>query len=84
MKLLAVVTPPSIYNGWSTQKTFWEGNFTSEEKLFSAVNMKCFVHHNVSKQREIKGTDKYVTLHISLKVDSLEKMKIASLESKEK
>ena len=43
MKLLAVVTPPSTYNDCSTQKTFWEENFTGEEKFtlgeFIAVNI---------------------------------------------
>ena len=43
MKLLAFVTPPSIYHGCSTWKTFWEEHFTGEEKLFSAVNMKIVV-----------------------------------------
>ena len=49
MKLLAVVTPPSIYHGCSFWKTLWEESFTDEEKFtlgeFSAVNMKncgCF------------------------------------------
>ena len=42
MKLLVVVTPPSIYHGCYTQKTFLGGKFTSEEKSFSAVNMKLF------------------------------------------
>ena len=37
---------------------------------------------NVSKQREIKGSDKYVTLEISLRFYSLEKIKITSSESK--
>ena len=40
MKLIAVVTPPSIYHGCSTWKMFWDGKFTGEEKLFLAVNMK--------------------------------------------
>ena len=71
MKLLAVVTPSSIYHGCSTWKMFWEENFTGEEKLFSAVNMKNGGRHNVRKYREIKGSDKYVTLDISLKFDSL-------------
>ena len=83
MKLLAVVTPPSIYHGCSTQKTFCEEKFNSEEKLFSAVNMKNCGRRNVRKHREIKGSDKYVTLDISLKFDSLDKMKITSSESKE-
>ena len=32
-----------IYRGCSTRKIFWEENFTGEEKLFSAVNMKIMV-----------------------------------------
>ena len=40
--------------------------------------------HNIRKHKEIKGSDKYVTLDISLKFDSLDKMKITSSESKEK
>ena len=82
MKLLAVVTPPSIYHGCSTHKTFWEENVTGEEKLFSAVNMKNCGRRNVRKHREIKGSDKYVTLEISLKFDSPDKMKITSSDSK--
>ena len=66
MKLLAVVTPPSIYHGLSTRKTLWEEKFTSEEKFtlgeLSAVNMKNCVRQNVRKHREIKGSYKYVTL----------------------
>ena len=34
MKLLAVVTPPSIYHGWSTRKTLWEEKFTGKEMFF--------------------------------------------------
>ena len=37
----------------------------------------------LGKYRDIKGSDKYVTLDISLKFDSLEKMKIKSSESKD-
>ena len=48
------------------------------------MNMKKFGCLNVRKHREIKGGDKYVTLDISLKFGSLDKMKITSLESKEK
>ena len=88
MKLLAAVTPPSTYNGCSTCKTFWEENFSGEEKFtlgeFSAANMKSFGRCNVGKHREIKGSDMYVTLDISLKFDSLDKMKITSSESKVK
>ena len=86
MNLLAVLTPPSIYNGCSTLKTFWEGKFTSEEKFtfseFSAVNMKNCDRCNFSKYREIKGSAYYVTLDILLRFDSPDKMKITSSESK--
>ena len=78
MNLLAVLTPPYIYHGCSTWKTFWEEKFTGKEKSFSAVNMKTFVRRNVKKHRKIKGSDKYVTLDISLKFDCLDKMKIKS------
>ena len=83
-KLLAVVTPLSIYYGCSTRKTFWEEKFTGEEKLFSAVNMKICGRRNIRKHIEIKGSDKYVILDITLKFDSLDNMKITSSESKEK
>ena len=36
----------------------------------------------LGKNKEIKGSDKYVTLDISSKFDSLDKMKITSSESK--
>ena len=82
MKLLSVVIPLSIYHGFSTRKTFWEEIFTGEDKFtlgeFTAVNMKCFGCHNVRKRIEIKGSDKYVTLDISLKFGSLYKMRITS------
>ena len=41
-------------------------------------------HCNVRKHKDIKGSDKYVTLDISLKSDSLDKMKITSSYSNEK
>ena len=43
MKLLAVVTPPSIYHGCSTRKTFWEEKFTGKEFFSLAVDMKIVV-----------------------------------------
>ena len=46
--------------------------------------MKTFGRHNVSKNREIKGSDKYVTLDISLNLGSLDKMRITSSEPKDK
>ena len=81
MNILEVVTPPSIYRGCSTWKTLWEEKFTLAE--FSAVNMKNCGRHNVRKHREIKGSEHYVTLDISLKFDSMCKMIITSLESKD-
>ena len=81
MKLLSVVTPPSIYHGCSTRKTFWEEKFTLGE--FSAVNMKNCGCRNVRKHTEIKGSDKYFTLDILLKFYSLDKMKITSSDSKD-
>ena len=85
-KLLAVVTPPSIYHGCFTQKTFWEGIFTGEEKFtlgeFIAVNIKKCGRCNVRKHRYIKGRENYVTLDISLKFGSMDKIRITSSESK--
>ena len=83
MKLLAVVTSPSIYHGWLNWKTSWEEKFTGEEKFFSAVKIGNCGHRNVRKQREIKGSDNYVTLYIPLKSDSLYKTKITSSASKD-
>ena len=86
-KLLAVVTPPYIYNGGSTWKTFWEEKFIGEEEFtldeFTNVNMKNCGCRNVRKHREIKGGDKYASLDISLKFDSLDKKRIISSESKD-
>ena len=45
--------------------------------------MKNCGRRNIRKHRDIKVIDKYVTLDISLKFDSLEKMKITSSESKD-
>ena len=84
MNLLAVVTQPSIYYGCSTRKTFWEEKFTDKEKLFSSMKIKNCGRRNVRKHKEIKGSDKYVTLDISLKLDNLYKMKITTSESKGK
>ena len=82
MKLLEVVRPLSFYHSRSTQMTFWEENFTGEEHLFSAVNMKNCGRCNFREHNEIKGSDKYVTLDISLKFDSMDKMTITTSESK--
>ena len=53
VKLLVVIMPPSIYHGFSTQKTLWEQKFRLGE--FTPVNMKSCVCHNVKKQREINN-----------------------------
>ena len=74
MKLLEVVTSPSIYLGCSTEKMLWEEKFTLGE--FTAVNMKNCGRRNVRKHREIKVSDNYVTLEISFKFDSLDKTRI--------
>ena len=84
MKFLSVVTPLSVYHGCSTWKTFWEEQFTGKEDFFLSVNMKNCVRRKVRKHKEIKGSDKYVTLDFSSKFDSLDKMKITSSESKQK
>ena len=46
------------------------------------MNMNCFGRPNFMKHIDIKGSYKYVTLDISLKFDSMDKMKITSSESK--
>ena len=51
MKILAVVTPLSIYHGWSTWKTFWKENYTLGE--FTPADMKNCGRKNVKKHREI-------------------------------
>ena len=84
MKFLLVVTPPSIYHGCSTRKTFWGEKFTGKEDLFQSVNMKNCSRRKVRKHKEIKGSDKIVTLNISAKFDILNKMKTTSSESKGK
>ena len=84
MKFLVVVTPPSIYHGCSTRKTFWEEKFTGKQDLFEFVNMKNCGQRNVRKDIEIKGSDKCVTLNIyeilniSEKFDDLNKTKTTS------
>ena len=84
MKFLVVVTPPSIYHGCSTRKTFWEEKFTGKRYLFQSANMKKFGLRKVRKHKEIKGSDKIVTLNVSAKFDILNKMETTSSESKGK
>ena len=82
MKFLVVVTPPSIYHVCSTQKTFWEEKFTGKKDLFHYVNMENCGRRKVRKHKEIKGSEKIVTLNISANFDSLNKMETTSSESK--
>ena len=88
MKLLEAVALPYIHHGCSTWKTFWEGKFTGEKKFtlgeLSAAKVKNGGRLSVTKQREIKGSYKYVALEISLKFDSMDKTRITSSESKVK
>ena len=84
MKFLVVVTPPSIYHGCSIQKKFWEGNFTGKKYLFQSVNMKNCGRRKVRKHNEVKGSDNIITLNISAKFDSMNKIENTSSESKGK
>ena len=94
MKFL-VVTPPSIYHGCSTRKTFWEEKLTGKKQdLFEPVNMRNCGKRNFRKHRDIKDSDERVTLKkydnmyeilkISEKFDNLDKMETTSSESKVK
>ena len=89
MKFLVVVSPPSIYHGCSTRKTFWEENFPGKKQDFlESMNMRNFAQHNVRKHKEIKDSDERVTLNsyeilnISEKFDNLNNMETTSSESK--
>ena len=88
MKFLVVLTPPSIYHGCSARKTLWEEKFTGKQDLFESMNMKNCGRRKVRKHKEIKGSDKCVTLNIcdilniSEKFDDLNKMETTSSESK--
>ena len=84
MKFLVVVTPPSIYHGCSTRKTFWEEKFTGKTDLFQSANMKNCGRQKVRKHKDIKGSDKIVTLNVSAKFESLKNMETTSSESKGK
>ena len=88
MKFLVVVTLLSIYHGFSTRKTFWEEKFTGKQDLFESMNMKNCGCCKVRKNKDIKVSDKCVTLNIyeilniSEKFDDLNKMETTSSESK--
>ena len=91
MKFLVVVTPPSIYHGCSTRKTFWEEKFRGKKQdLFESMKMRNCGQTIVRKQKEIKDSDESVTLNmyeilnISEKFDDLDNMENTSSESKVK
>ena len=84
MKFVVVVTPSSIYHGCSTQKTFWEENFTGKKYLIQSVNMKNCGRCKIRKHKEIKGSNNIVTLNISAKFDILNNMETTSSESEGK
>ena len=52
--------------------------------MFQSVNMKNCGRRKVRKQKEIKGSDNIVTLNVSSKFDSLNKLETTSSESKGK
>ena len=86
INFLVVLILPSIYHGCSTRKTFLEEKFTGKQDLFESVNMKNCGCCKVRKHKEIKGSDKcvtlniYVVLNISEKFDDLNKMETTSSE----
>ena len=90
MNFLLVVAPPSIYHGCSTQKKFWEEEFTGKKDFSQYVNMKNCGRRKVRKHKEINGSDKIVTLNMyeilkfSEKFDNLDKTETTSSESKVK
>ena len=67
---------------------FWEENFTGKQDLFGSVNMRNCGQSNVREHKDIKGSDKCVTLNIyeilniSEKYDDMNKMETTSSESK--
>ena len=84
MKFLVVLTPLSIYHGCSTRKTFWEEKFIGKKDLFQSVNMKNFGCRKVRKHKEIKGSDKIITLNVSEKFDGMNNMETTYSKSKRK
>ena len=56
----------------------------SKVKFVPGCGHKNCGRRNVRKHKDIRGSDKYVTLDISSKFDNLDKMKITSSESKGK
>ena len=58
MKLLSVITTPSIYHGCSTRKTFWEEKFTSVKIKIVVVIML----GNTGRSRTVSSTSPWTSL----------------------
>ena len=58
MKFLVVVTPPSIYHGCSTQKTFWEEKFTGKEYCFCLWTWRIVVVEKLGNTRRSRVATK--------------------------
>ena len=84
MNFLLVVTPLSIYQCYSTPKTFCEEKFTGKKYFCQSVNTKICCRRRVRKHKKIKGSDKIVTFNVSAKFYSLNKMETTSQELKGK
>ena len=66
MKFLVVVSPPSIYHGCSTRKTFWEENFTGKKQdLFVSSHMINCGQRKVRRHKDNKDSDERVTLNMN-------------------
>ena len=61
-----------------------EEKFTGKQDLFVSVNMKICCRRKFRKHKDIRGSDKCVTLNVSEKFDSLNKMETTSSDSEGK
>ena len=85
MDFLVVVTPPSIFIMVAPLRRRSGRESSLVRKIcFSLRNMKNCGRHKVKKHKETKGSDKIITLNVSAKFDSLNKMESTSSESKGK
>ena len=69
MNFPAFVSLPSIYHDCSTWDTFWEEEFTT-------TKMRSFGHCNFIKQKDIRNSEEYIALEISLMIDCLYKREV--------
>ena len=80
MDFLVGLTPPSIYHGCCTRNLLSEEKYTGKQDLFQSMNMKNCGRFKVRKHKDIRGSDKCVTLNGSEKFDSLKNMETTSSE----